>query len=133
MVNAQVGQVHDASGMPGLRIHTGGNAFGPLISQMTILAPGRYILSAGASRPGPLRAGTLRWSLTCVPSGRRLSLPVMPAEVPETGRLAWQIAIPESGCLLQQLVLQVRRMTNEGAVDIVLDHARIEPTGGAHE
>ena len=133
VANAEIGQADAASGTTGLRIRTGGNAFGTLVSQMTVLAPGKYRLSAGVSRPGPLRSGTLGWSLTCVPSGRRLSLPMIPAKAAESGRLAWEIAIPESNCVLQQLVLQVRRMTNEGAVDVVLDHARIEPMGGAHE
>lgn len=127
--NAEVGPVDSDSGMTGLRIRTGGNAFGPLIAQMTILAPGRYTLSAGASRSGMLRSGTLGWGLICVPSGRRHSLPT---EAREMGRLAWEITIPESGCLLQQLILQVRRMSNDGAIDVVLDHARIEPAGGTH-
>lgn len=133
VANAEAGQVDEASGTTGLRIRTGGNAFGPLISQITLLAPGRYILSAAASQPGPLRFGTLGWALTCVPSGRRLSLPIIPAKAPESGRIEWEVAVPESGCPLQQLILQVRRMTNEGAVDVVLAHARIEQIGGAHE
>ena len=133
VANIEVGLVNAASGMTGLRIRTGGNAFGSLVSQMVVLAPGRYILSAGASLSGPLRSGTLGWALICVPSGRRISLPMLQAGMPEAGRVGWSIAIPETGCLLQQLVLQVRRMTNEGAVDLVLDHARIEPTGDAHE
>ncbi len=130
VANAEVGQADDNSGMTGLRIRTGGNAFGPLLAQRVLLAPGRYTLSVEASRPGPLKSGTLNWALTCMPSGRRLSPPMIPAGQPETGRLAWRITIPETGCLLQQLALQARRMANAGAVDIVLDHARIEPVGG---
>lgn len=133
VANADVRQGDGSAAMTGLRIRTAGNAFGPLVSQMTVLAHGKYRLSAFASHADPLRSGTLGWAMTCVPSGRRFSLPMLAEGASGADRIGWAIVIPETGCLLQQLVLQVRRMTNEGTVDVVLDHVRIEPMDGAHE
>lgn len=133
VANAEVGRAGDGHEDAGLRIRTGGNASGALLAQMTLLAPGIYTLSAAASKPEPLRSGAIGWALTCVPSGRRLFPSIMPADAPENGRLAWEILIPQSGCSLQQLALRARRMTNDGAIDVVLRHARIDPNSDVHE
>ena len=81
------------------------SAFGALLTQRTVLDPGRYRLITATPSAGALRRGVLRWEVSCLPGRRTLQT------AGKAVAAGWQevFIVPDSGCTAQQVTLEVRR------------------------
>ncbi|WP_336962981.1 hypothetical protein [Sphingobium aquiterrae] len=123
----RVGRVAGAEILPepaGVRIRMDGSTFGTLLERTISLAPGIYRIASRASDDWPLRNGQIGWAVSCLPARQRLPVIALP---PRAGAVGWLFSIPSSGCVAQQLALQTRRVTQGGAVDLLLSDAGITP------
>ena len=117
-----------------LHVHNGGFAEGPLVTQRTALAAGRYRLSVrAAARAATTTAGTesgFAWAIFC-PDGHDLIATDLPFGGPaEPGAVSYAFAVP-AGCPEQSVVLNAIQDSGNIAHDLWIGSARIDPVGEA--
>ena len=116
-----------------LRVQTEGAAAGSLLSRVTRLTPGDWILEARARQGAPASLEAIDWSVTCLDGGvaemRAARAGPSAADGPWAA-LRDVVAIPASGCAAQRVELRVSHQGSRG-IDTWIDDLAIRRAGDA--
>ncbi|WP_324699488.1 hypothetical protein ACLIMP_18815 [Novosphingobium aerophilum] len=107
-----------------LSVTAGQSAFGTLLSQHIVLAPGRYSIDALMPSSAAFRRGALHWTVDCLPRGPSIAMVGTAA----AGRWRQSFAVPQSGCTAQVLSLAARRTDDPAPSHASIERVLITPS-----